>query len=131
MVTTNVAPCLRSEIRPFGDGHHKNSWQLVRPKETSKRVSLNMTDADLDKKMMPYNLAGKVVINSLLKGGIIDVALRRLLLVFLDSLVLSLFALRNRVRNGSLIYVTSLEKSKNMQLLITGQQALLRNGLNQ
>lgn len=36
--------------------------------------------------------------------------LRRLLLIFLDSLVLSLFALRNRLRKGSLVYATGFEK---------------------
>jgi hypothetical protein len=36
--------------------------------------------------------------------------LRRLVLIFLDSLVLSLLALRNRLRNGSLIYATGLTK---------------------
>jgi hypothetical protein len=46
--------------------------------------------------------------------------LRRLLFIFLDSLLLSLFALRNRLRSGSLVYVTGLEKPKNMKLLITG-----------
>lgn len=45
--------------------------------------------------------------------------LRRLLLSFLDSLVLSLFALRNRLRNGSFIYIIGLEMPTNMQLLIT------------
>jgi hypothetical protein len=38
--------------------------------------------------------------------------LRRSLLIYLDSLILSLFALRHRLRNGSLIYSTGLEKPK-------------------
>src|SRR5437870_2613220 len=83
-----------------------------------------MTDADLDTKMTLYSLAGQVVINSPVKGVI--KMLRRLLLIFLDSLVLSLFALRNRLRNGSLIYVTGLEKPKNMRLLITGHLMIQR-----
>jgi hypothetical protein len=45
--------------------------------------------------------------------------LRRLLLSFLDLLVLSLFTLRNRLRNGSFIYIIGLEMPTNMQLLIT------------
>ena len=52
--------------------------------------------------------------------------LRRLLLSFLDLLVLSLFALRNRLRNGSFIYVTGLEKPTTMQLLITGHVMIQR-----
>lgn len=52
--------------------------------------------------------------------------LRRLLLSFLDLLVLSLFALRNRLRNGSFIYVTGLEKPTTMQLVITGHLMIQR-----
>ena len=52
--------------------------------------------------------------------------LRILLLSFLDSLLLSLFALRNRLRNGSFIYVTGLEKPTNVQLLITGHLMVQR-----